>query len=94
LAELNSRGEAQQFKFADELTFRSPFYNSNSDELDRSIGKVIKERGYDGLVNMRTIVGNFSPGTTHIISYHGDFMFEVSADLIFVEGTPIIRVRE
>jgi|SRR3989344_3288537 len=95
LAELNSRRDkAQQFKFADKLTFKS-HYHHRLEELYRDLGKILRENGYDGLVNMQTIAGNFSPINTHISSHRGGpGNFTVHADTIFVEGTPIIRVRE
>lgn len=61
LAELNERlkakGDSGRFNFADELWFLSEFPLSYSQrEVITECKRQIVVRGYDGLVNMRTLV--------------------------------------
>ncbi len=90
LKELNSRDKRKQYTFASDLSFISKGYkdpykaepNSEFDMINnfkdaKAIGNVLKEiqkKGYDGLVNVRSLLYN---DHTNIIR-------------MAIEGTPII----
>ena len=80
LQELNSRDQNKQYEFVKEESFISGVYDKMDEGIiyRHKIAREISTKGYDGLVNSRTII----------------FSEEETCDLRFlyiIEGTPIKR---
>jgi len=82
LQELNSRNPNEQYKFGEHPFFNSEFYPYTNFSLWASqIAEKLHSKGYDGLVNRRTI-------------FRDVFSLEALPQLhAAVEGTPVMRVR-